>query len=388
MATQVDPRYFQFGNAFMGGMENAQEQQRRQQLTNIEQQQADQQGQYYAQRQQEYLRQVQAQDSQAQQAKADVERKTAMLEQLLPDELKPMARDYAASEHGDDIIAELTKQQLAPQVAGGSGFGNVNPGDFTPASLAKYAQTKNYADLQRAYAPQATVNLTPEGLNLAAESFKTKGQMIPGLSRSPQTAGNIVNQAALLGSNGGNSPADIMQGQQDYKANQVGLSALVKQQQMVGAFEKTAIKNLDLALERGSKVDRTGSPLINKGIIAFNQGVRGDPETASFVNALIAARTEYAKVLSGATGAQGITDSARHEAEDLFSKATSQETLGAVIATAKQEMANRMSSFDEQKAELQRSKGSGEKKLSPAEAAKLPSGAHFVGEDGVARVKH
>ncbi len=37
MAVMVDPRYFQFGNAFVGGMNQAQENQRRQQLTDIEQ---------------------------------------------------------------------------------------------------------------------------------------------------------------------------------------------------------------------------------------------------------------------------------------------------------------------------------------------------------------
>jgi hypothetical protein len=34
-----------------------------------------------------------------------------------------------------------------------STYGRINPGDYTPASLAKYAETKNWADLERTWAP-------------------------------------------------------------------------------------------------------------------------------------------------------------------------------------------------------------------------------------------
>ena len=49
--------------------------------------------------------------------------------------------DIIGSPMGGTLMSNPKSQQE------GAGFGNVNPGDFTPASLAKYAQTRNFADL-------------------------------------------------------------------------------------------------------------------------------------------------------------------------------------------------------------------------------------------------
>jgi hypothetical protein len=197
-----------------------------------------------------------------------------------------------------------------------------------------------------------TIDLTGGGLDFAAEKFRQTGQM-PTIARSPNQQVKIINRAAELAQANGDSATAAVLGQQANKAGQMALGQLTKQKTLVGAFEKTANKNLDLALQLSDKVDRTGSPIINKGIIHFKQGISGDPDTAAFVNALTSARTEYAKVLSGATGASGVTDSARKESEELFNTAQNPEQLKAAIATAKQEMANRMSSFDQQASELQ-----------------------------------
>lgn len=200
-------------------------------------------------------------------------------------------------------------------------------------------------------------DLSPEGLDLAAETYRTTGKLPTGLYRNKTALVRVIGRAAELAKAQGDDAKATVLGQQAFSASKGALTAISRQEAMVGAFEKTALKNLLLARDLGRKVDRTGSPIVNKALLAFRQGVTGDPETAAFVNALVAARTEYAKVLSGATGAQGITDSARHEAEDLFSKATNQEALERIMQVAEQEMANRMASFREQKAELQRNMG-------------------------------
>lgn len=199
---------------------------------------------------------------------------------------------------------------------------------------------------------------TPEALDLAAENLYRTGKLPTGLGRGSPVTASLYAQAAAKAKAEGRDATAAIYGQQAYKAGSQALGQLTKQQTLVGAYEKTASKNMDLVLTLSQKVDRTGSPLINKALLAWKQGITGDPETAGFVNALTAARTEYAKVLSGATGAQGVTDSARKEADELFNKATSLETLRYVIGVAKQEMANRMSSFDEQAAQLRDSMGS------------------------------
>lgn len=241
--------------------------------------------------------------------------------------------------------------------------------------------------------------LTPEGLDIAAEKYRVTGTLPTGLYRVPGATAKIISRAAQMAAAQGDDASAAILGQQANKASQTALGALTKQQTLVGSFEKTASKNMDLALQLSNEVDRTGVPIINKGLIHFRQNITGDPATAKFVNALVAARTEYAKVLSGATGAQGVTDSARREAEHLFSTATTPEALPGVIETAKQEMRNRMQSFDEQKQELlpgltskpaqssPRGSQGPVKVNTPQEALALPPGTQFMTPDGRVKVR-
>lgn len=206
--------------------------------------------------------------------------------------------------------------------------------------------------------------LTPDAIENAATKYRQTGALPPAGRGAIGAAMNIKiqNRAAEQAKEAGSDSESQTIAQAAYKSAAAALSALTKQQTMVGSFEKTAQANLDLALQLSDKVDRTGSPMLNKGLLAFKNHVQGDADTASFVNALTAARTEYAKVLSGSTGATGVTDSARKEADELFNSATSKETLRQVLATARQEMANRTKAFDDQKAEL-------------TKGMRLPSGA-------------
>lgn len=66
------------------------------------------------------------------------------------------------------------------QKQAGSGFGNVNPGDYTPESLARYAQTGNYADLRRQYAPpgQVLVNTPGFGVGIVDKGDPSRQTML------------------------------------------------------------------------------------------------------------------------------------------------------------------------------------------------------------------
>ena len=196
------------------------------------------------------------------------------------------------------------------------------------------------------------IEFTDDALEVSAATYRLTGKIPSGLSRQPGVVANILDRARTQARDQGLDVDQALDVQQEFKANQLGLSALERQRTLVGAFEKTAIKNMDLAVRLGKKVGRSGSPIVNEGLIAFKKNILGDPDTTAFVNAIIASRTEYAKVLSGATGAAGITDSARTEAKELFDSAFNQETLERVVEVARQEMTNRMDSFAEQKKEF------------------------------------
>lgn len=194
--------------------------------------------------------------------------------------------------------------------------------------------------------------LTEQGIDIAAQGYLLTGQMPSGLTRIPGANLRVINRSAELAAANGDDAKAAVLNRQAVSAGKAALSKVTTQKALVGAFEKTALKNMDLAAQLSSQLSRTSSPILNRGLNAFRRGVTGDPETAQFTNALVAARTEYAKVLSGATGASGITDAARKEADELFGTATSNEALQAVLQTARQEMHNRMSSFDEQISEI------------------------------------
>lgn len=196
-------------------------------------------------------------------------------------------------------------------------------------------------------------NMSDQAIQFAADTYRTTGKFPVSVGRNPAMQAKILERVATDAAAQGDTAGSIAARSAALKANGMALDQVSRQQNLIGAFEKTAEKNLQLALQYSDKVDRSGSPLINKAIVAWKQGVTGDPDTASFVNALTTFKNEYAKVLSGGTGSQGITDSARHEADDLFSKIQSKETLQQVARVARQEMSNRMSAFDEQKALLQ-----------------------------------
>lgn len=234
-------------------------------------------------------------------------------------------------------------------------------------------RTKMAGDRATAVASAKPTNssalLPPETIELEAQNYLKTGKLPP-LYRDNDTKRVIMNRAAQIAKENGNDAAAAVIDRQSFAANKGALSKVTAQKNMVGSFEKTFQKNLDLAMNLSGKVDRTGSPLINKAIQHWRTGISGDPETKGFINALTTAKDEYAKILSGATGAAGITDAARAESDKLFSTVDSPETLAYVAEVAKQEAHNRMTSFDEQLKEITGSMGNKPSQETAADRAK------------------
>lgn len=194
--------------------------------------------------------------------------------------------------------------------------------------------------------------LTPEGQDLAAQEYLNTGKLPPGLGRaSAGINAKIVSRAAEMAAAMGNDAQAATLNRAAFKSAQVGLTALTKQRTLVGAFERTALKNLEIALDESNKVDRTGITPINKWLNAGKKAT-GDVEVGRFNAALTSALNEYAKVLSGATGAAGISDAARREAHDLLNTANTTEQVIGIVDIMKREMANREAGFAEQEAQL------------------------------------
>jgi hypothetical protein len=152
-------------------------------------------------------------------------------------------------------------------------------------------------------------------------------------------------------------------------------------------FEETALKNLEIATRELHGVAPTGlGPWLNKWIETGETHI-GDPNVPASTAAVLTFANEYAKVMSGATGAVAATEGSRREAAELFNPYFSAGQWDRVAAIAKADMANRKSSLRENIEEIKsRLRGGGGGSGTPAAGALpegLPSGSTQVGtKDG------
>jgi hypothetical protein len=201
------------------------------------------------------------------------------------------------------------------------------------------------------------IQLTPAGLDVAALTYFKTGQM-PTLGMGDR--GNrqaIINRAATL------TPADrtriegmadIASNKQDFAANTKSLGALQQQRDSIGAFEQTALKNIDVFLDQAGKVVDTGSPLANTLAREFSGTVLGDKNVAAYKAARQVAINEIAKITSNPTLAGQLSDTARQEVAEFNPKnATVAQTVN-VMRLLKTEMGNRVSSLDNQIGEIKK----------------------------------
>lgn len=241
-----------------------------------------------------------------------------------------------------------------PAVAGGAYTSAFTAPNLGQEETARHNKAMEGLMGQKNAMANASANmLTPEGQDLAAQEYLNTGKLPPGLGRaSAGINAKIVSRAAEMAAANGNDAQAASLNRAAFKSAQTGLTALTKQRTLVGAFERTALKNLEIAVEESGKVDRTGVPAVNRWLLAGKKNLTGDVEVGRFNAALTSALNEYAKVLSGATGAAGISDAARREAEELLSTASTPEQVVGIVEIMKREMANREAGFAEQEAQL------------------------------------
>jgi hypothetical protein len=134
----------------------------------------------------------------------------------------------------------------------------------------------------------------------------------------------------------------------DSKAQTSTLTDMTKRTSIADSSEQTALKNLDVARKALAEADQTGSPLANTIVNKIRGGLFGDPQVSAYHNALSTARNEYARVISMATGAQGITDHAMKEGLKLFPDDLAPAQFESNYAIAQQDMANRTAAMHDQ----------------------------------------
>lgn len=241
-----------------------------------------------------------------------------------------------------------------------------------------------------------TGGLTAEALDYAAKNYAASGALPP-LGQGKAAAATrtaIINRAEALTRGGGDvhdNPGAFHAG---FKANAAGLSQIQRTSNQILAAERTANANADQVLATmGKGAGTTGIPVLNAWQNRARNGLQGDPNVAKFNTAITTFATEYARVVSGATGGNVTSDSSRREAMHMINGAQTTPQLTAVINQMRVEMQNRRNGFAQQVGELRnnmRLPGAhhpatpqGDVPVMTADQARsAPKGTRFRGVDG------
>lgn len=206
------------------------------------------------------------------------------------------------------------------------------------------ALARHVTDPKPSAGEQGVVDLSPAGLDAAAQMYAQTGQLPPmGMGMAAGSARTrIINRAAEL------FPGlNVASNKAGYTADSGSLSAIQKQRDSISAFENTAQKNIDQFLKVAQAVPDTGIPLLNTPA-RWAAGAAGSEAQAKYAAARQVAISEIAKIVQNPTLAGQLSDSARHEIE-VFNpqNATLKQTV-AVMNLLKQDMKNRADSLDTQ----------------------------------------
>lgn len=205
-------------------------------------------------------------------------------------------------------------------------------------------------------------------LDFAAQNYRQTGQMPPGLYRSPGTIQAIINRAAQLDQEAGG--AGIAGNKAIYQANEGSLKNLQKNYDQVQAFEATAEKNMDLLQQTAKSIPDLQGRFANVPVRMFNARMLGTENMAKFQTALYTAQSEAAKVLNSSNATGVLSDSSRHELQQIIDGNVSYKALVGSLDTLKQDMNNRTQSYQLQIGDIQkRIKGAGSATPLPAPGA-------------------
>lgn len=225
----------------------------------------------------------------------------------------------------------------------------------------------------------AAASMTEEAIQFAADTYRKTGKMPASFGRSPAAQAKIFDRIAKDASASGDTAAAIDARSAARTANAKALEQNTKLFASTSGYANTLDKNLDSLLASYAKVDSTGSPIINRAVRAWQQGVTGDPDVANMVVWLNAVQGEYAKLKSGSMGNAPASDSAMNDAKEVINKLMSQGGMEAVAAGMRAEKENRLAAIKEETDALTGQLGQSAPSARTASAA-LPEG---VTEDDI-----
>lgn len=188
----------------------------------------------------------------------------------------------------------------------------------------------------------------------------------------------VMNRVAEQAKRDGNSAAEVPAITASIKADSQALGQLEKQTTMIESFANNTDRNFQLALKMGDRVERGQSPVVNRWLLKLKGQYAGDPNVTAFEAALNTAATDWAKVTTGQTSGQAVTDSARTKYDQMVSSALSGKSLRNLYTeVVMPELDNRKQSLNGER-----------QKLIARISGKAPMSAPPVADSGAVREQH
>jgi hypothetical protein len=195
--------------------------------------------------------------------------------------------------------------------------------------------------------------LTDDAIDNAAWQYIGTGRL-PTIGRGKEGVAQrtaIMNRTAKIAKDAGISPAELQTVPGRNRALQSSLTNLQKTSDVMEKSEQAFINNTNTALNISSKVDRTGSPVINKWLLGGRDAL-GDPDVRALDAAITTMSVDYARIMSGATGAGGTPISTAEEAKQLIKKELSDKSLRAVVDVLNQDIQGQQAAVHAQRGKI------------------------------------
>lgn len=187
----------------------------------------------------------------------------------------------------------------------------------------------------------------------AASSGVNMNNLLPSLGVGSAAVGvktallqKMADNAQVLGIDGSTFAAILA----DSRAKQTTYTQLQKIGTQTQVNEANANKDFTQLIALSQKMDKTSMslaiPALNNLLRSGQVSLTGNADVNNFMAVLSTSLTEYAKVVSGATGGAAVTDSANGAIQKLLSAGLSTATIQSFAKTAQQEMNNRTSSYN------------------------------------------
>lgn len=195
--------------------------------------------------------------------------------------------------------------------------------------------------------------LSTDAIDNAAWAYIGSGKL-PAVGRGKEGVAQrtaVMNKSAEIAKAAGIPASELQTVPGRNKALQSSLTNLQKISDVMEKSENAFQNNTKVAMDLSANLSRTGSPALNKWILGAKAEM-GDPDVQALDAAITTMSVDYARIMSGATGAGGTPISTAEEAKSLIRKELSHQSLAAVVDVLNKDIAGQQSAVHGQRGKI------------------------------------